>query len=347
MLEWLLVTCLASGLILVIVYQARLKPTLVALASPTRTLTQTPLPTLSAPTTAVFTVTPSLSPTATLVQPSPTSTLSPTPWNSRGRIVYTCTPEQYNQLCIMDADGSNQTRLTSRKANDYYPTLSPDGKSVVFVSNQTGRFDIFLLDLISGAEFQITDGIGNVTAPQISPDGQWVVFASKQMDDSSIWLIRPDGSLPKMLTDDQWNEIDPAWSPDGSRSQIAFAAVRGGYVELFVMAPDGTNIQQVTHDVPRIGGRNAWSPDGTRLAFYAGPRGDRDIYVVEIASGQVTRLTQGGNNTAPSFSPDGNWIAFSSSRDGDHEIYVMRNDGSEVTQLTDNTYDDWQPRWGP
>jgi TolB protein len=115
---------------------------------------------------------------------------------------------------------------------------------------------------------------------------------------------------------------------------------------LFVMDADGSNIRQVTHDVSGIGGRSSWSPDGKKLVFYAGPRGDRDIYVVEIATGEVTRLTQGGNNAGPCFSPDGNWIVFSSSRDGDHELYLMRTDGSEVTQLTDNAYDDWQPRWG-
>jgi len=130
-------------------------------------------------------------------------------------------------------------------------------------------------------------------------------------------------------------------------------------VELFAASLEGINltnasdfisdllIRQVTQDVQGIGGRSSWSPDGTELVFYAGPRGDRDIYVVDVVTGVASRLTLGGNNTGPCFSPDGKWIAFSSSRDGDHEIYVMQNDGEQVTQLTDNSYDDWQPSWGP
>lgn len=351
LLEWVVVICVAGGLLLGLLFQTyRLaKPTAPGAildktsgahpgsdgARATATLTANPSP------TAGFTV--------EVIPQSPLPSLPPpptaTPRGLQGKIVYTCTPEKYNQLCMMNADGSNQVRLTSRKANDYYPSLAPDGKSVVFVSNQTGLFEIYLLNLDSGEERRVTDGIGNVSAPDVSGDDQWIVFASKMGGDSSIWKIRSDGSLPRPLTDTQWNEIDPTWSPNSER--IAFAGVQGGYVELFVMDAAGGDAHQITHDVLRIGGRNSWSPDGKRLAFYAGPRGDRDIYVVEIATGQVVRLTHGGNNAGPCYSPDGNWIAFSSSRDGDHEIYVMRANGSEVIQFTDNTYDDWQPRWGP
>jgi TolB protein len=83
------------------------------------------------------------------------------------------------------------------------------------------------------------------------------------------------------------------------------------------------------------------------LAFYAGPTGDRNIYVLDIVQGLVRQLTFGGDGAGPSFSPDGQWIAFAAYFDSDLEVYIMRPDGSEITQLTSNTYSDWQPRWGP
>ena len=113
------------------------------------------------------------------------------------------------------------------------------------------------------------------------------------------------------------------------------------------MKVDGSDIRQITQGVYGIGGRSSWSPDGEKIVFYAKPKGDRDIYLVEVETGLITRLTEGGNNTGPCFSPDGQWIAFSSSRTGNHEIYIMQLDGTQVIQLTDNEYDDWQPRWGP
>jgi TolB protein len=60
---------------------------------------------------------------------------------------------------------------------------------------------------------------------------------------------------------------------------------------------------------------------------------------------ELRRLTNRGDNLAPSFSPDGNWIVFTSSRDGDNELFIMRLDGSGLTQLTNNELSDWQPRW--
>jgi TolB protein len=288
---------------------------------------------------------------------TPTATVLPATWTASptlpvvqkgpgGRIVFTCTVQKYNQLCLMNADGSGWRRLTNRSANDYYPAFSRDGTRIVYVSNQTGLFEIYLRYPALNDEQQISDGFGSLSAPDISSDGKSVVFAAKFAGgNSSIWTMNIDGSQSHPLTDSQWSEIDPSWSPDGQ--QIAFAGSRGGYVELFTMNADGSDIRQVTRGVQGIGGRSSWSPDGRWLAFYAGPRGDRDIYLVDIASGASLRLTYGGNNTAPSFSPDGAWLAFSSSRDGDHEIYVMRVDGSQVTQLTDNDYDDWQPSWAP
>lgn len=305
----------------------------------TQTATSLPEP---APTVrAVSTSIPPTSP-----RPTHPPTPSSTPILPRGRIVFTCTPEDYNQLCMLNADGSGYVRLTQRQYNDYYPSFAPDGQSITYVSNRHGQFSVFILDLVSLAEQQITnmEELSNATAPEFRPDGGWIVFAMKVWDDSSIWLVQPDGGDLHALTDKEHNEIDPAWSPDGS--QIAFAAVRNSYVELFVMDADGNNIRQVTQGIPRIGGRSSWSSDGKRLVFYAGPKDDRDIYTVEIETGEVQRLTQGGNNTGPCYSPDGKWIVFSSSRDSDHELYIMRADGSGLIQLTFNDYDDWQPRWG-
>ena len=297
--------------------------------------------------TEIFPVTTTLVPSFTPTPVFLNSTSTPTPNLALlldGKIVFTCTPEKFNQLCIVDANGDHYARVTSHRANDYYPSLSPTGDKIIFASNQTGAFEVHTVQLDGSAPEQLTHNAGNVTAPEISPDGNWVVYASKQAGDSSIWLLENLTGTPYPVTDAQWNEIDPTWAPDGQH--IAFAAVRGGYVELFVMNKDGSGISQVTHDVTRIGGRSSWSPDGKKLVLYAGPQKDRDIYIVDIQSGLSTRLTFGGNNTGPCFSPDGNWIVFSSSRDGDYDLYIMQTDGSGLRQLTFNTYDDWQPRWG-
>jgi Tol biopolymer transport system component len=100
-------------------------------------------------------------------------------------------------------------------------------------------------------------------------------------------------------------------------------------------------------DLPDMGGRSSWSPDGTRLAFYAGPVTAHQIYTIGLNGDDLWQLTDRGDNLGPCFSPDGEWITFTSFRDWNNEIYIMHANGSEQTRLTYDPRADWQPRWGP
>lgn len=261
-----------------------------------------------------------------------------------GKIVFTCTRGGLNHVCTINPDGSDLRQLTDGKFNDYYASFTPDGTQIIFASNRSDVFQIYLMNADGSDVHSVPVDLGDIAGPDLSPDGKWIVFTGIKDSDKSIWLVRPDGSDLHLLCCPVSSEVDASWSPEGSR--IAFASTYPGTVQLFTIQPDGLGLQQVTRDVDHIGGRSGWSPDGSRLVFYAGALADRDVFVVDIGTGQVRQLTDGGNNPGPSFSPDGNWVAFSSSRGGDHELYIMRTDGSDLRQLTDNGEDDWQPRWG-
>ncbi len=255
-----------------------------------------------------------------------------------GKIAFVCYVNQIDQICLMNADGSGRRQLTDFQATAYYPSLSTDGNTVYFSSRQSGRFEIYSIDVNGNNLQKLTEGIGSLAAPELSPNGERIVFANHG---NGLWLMRPDGGIPRRLSDR--DDIDPTWSPDGTR--IAFASSRAGARQLFVMDADGSNIRQIT-DLSDMGGRSAWSPDGTRLAFYRGEFGNRNIYVINVDGKGLVQLTNGGDNLGPSWSPDGNWIAFTSFRDGNNEIYIMHPDGTGVTRLTNNRISDWQPRWG-
>lgn len=256
-----------------------------------------------------------------------------------GKIVYTCFINQIDQICIMNADGTERKQLTNFQATAFYASLSPDGQTVYFTSRQSGTFEIYSMDINGNGLERLTNGLGMLYAPELSPDGERIIFTNHG---NGLWVMNADGSNPRAITFK--DDIDPTWSSDGS--MIAFASSRSGKRQLYVANANGKNVNQVT-DLNNMGGRSSWSPDGTKLAFYRGPSGDRDIYVINIDGTGLKRLTNGGDNLAPSWSPDGAWIAFTSFRDGNNEIYVMRPDGRGVTRLTNNFTSDWQPRWGP
>lgn len=267
-------------------------------------------------------------------------------------IVFACYLNASDEICLMRADGSDLRQLTNRPGTDWYPSFSPDGNTIVFSAQGRGDFEIMTMDLNGQGMRQLTSSMGDNYAPAISPDGSRIVFASTFGGGQNIWVMNSDGSNPIQLTQDVRDAIDPVWSPDGT--QISFTSTRSSAGDLMIMNADGSDIRQVTHGI-NVEGRNDWSPDGSLLAFYAGPAGDKNIYLVDVVCAeapagcgpdQLHQLTTGGNNKGPGFSPDGRWVTFASQLDGDNEIFIIRIDGSESYQLTSNKYADWQPRWG-
>ncbi len=264
-----------------------------------------------------------------------------------GKIVYTCYIQGYDQICLINADGSNPRQLTDVKATNFYASLSPDGQEVVFSSNRSGRFEIYSVDIHGNNLTKLTNNIGSLYAPEISPDGKTIVFTNHVNNRQSLWVMDRDGSNPHILTSGNLSEIDGSWSSDGS--ELAFVSDRSGSNQLYTMDSNGGSAFQVTN-LGDMGGRNDWSPDGSQLTFYAGPgkpTWDRNIYVINANGTGMTKLTNGGDNLGPTWSPDGNWIAFTTIRTGNNEIFIMRPDGTGLVNLTSNTRSDWQPRWGP
>ncbi len=303
-------------------------------------------PVLSASTAPlIFTLTPASPTFSHTLETIPQVTSIPSPLPGffgdtppTGKIVFVCYVKQIDQICLMNADGTNRTQLTNFDATAFYPSLSMKEGKIYFSSKQSGGFDIYSLNT-NGTELEhLTKNIGSLYAPELSPNGEWILFTK---NGDGLWLMHPDGKNAHALTNR--DDIDPTWSPDGL--MISFASSRAGMRQLFVMNADGTNIRQITN-LDNMGGRSTWSPDGTRLAFYRGPAGDHDIFMINVDGTGLVRLTHGGDNLAPSWSPDRNWIAFTSFRDGNNEIYIMHPDGTGVRRLTNTPISDWQPRWG-
>ncbi len=270
-----------------------------------------------------------------------------------GKIAFTCQVFRVtaaNQICIMNADGSGFRRLTTDNTRQhYYPSVAPDGRSVVYAAfREPNIYEIYEIQLDGGGVVQLTDRLGNVNGPEISPDGGLIVFKLSTPTSNEIWLMNRDGSDPRPIPNASgW---DPTWSPDGNF--ILFASDMQGAIQLYRVKLDGSELQKVS-DLPAVRGRSDWSPDGSFLVTYSGQPWNRDVFIMDADGSNARMLSPtGGNSQGPSISPDGGWVAFTSYFDkyrDDHgcEIYIMRVDGTDVRRLTNNDYCDYQPRWGP
>ncbi len=283
--------------------------------------------------------------------PTPTLFASARP---NGHIVFTCQifkVQSSNQICIMNADGSDYRRLTTEDGiQHYYPALAPDGKSVIYSAyREANVYELYEMNLADGSIKRLTDRLGVLNAPDISPDGARIVFmrwtvASNQ---NQVWVMNRDGSKPRRVVNGTgW---DPSWSPDGN--QILFASDRGGSNQLWIVGLDGSGLRQVSH-LPALRGRSDWSSQNL-IVTYSGEAWAREIFTMNLNGSNSRQVSPaGGNSQGPSFSPDGQWIAFTAyfdHFDDIHgcEIYIMRVDGTDMRRLTDNDYCDYQPRWGP
>lgn len=283
--------------------------------------------------------------------PPPSNTPPPRPTAEHGgRIVFTCTRGDYNQLCIVNADGTDLQQLSSQEvANDYYPVFSPHSNQLMFASNRNGTFDIYLMVFGQRELFQITNNIGNIVSPDFSPNGDQIVFANRAAEGpTSIWMVNTNGSDPHLVYAGPNVIVAVAWSPDGQTLAYAMEVDLPNQYQIFLMDVSGTNSRQLTNGMEGLGGSLDWSPDGKSLLIYAGPVGGRDIFRLDVATGALTQLTNGGNNAAPSYSPDGKFIVFNSLRNnGQADLFIMNADGSNQRQLTNNPEPDWQPSWEP
>ncbi|MDQ3952446.1 MAG: hypothetical protein M3279_05710 [Actinomycetota bacterium] len=166
--------------------------------------------------------------------------------------------------------------------------------------------------------------------------------------EDDLFTVRPNGRRVRHLTHGKARDISAEWSPDGRA--IAFVRDRGSPRRgdaLWVMRRDGSE-QRKLYEATSVDAFD-WSPDGSRLVLSAYEDGERDLYVVEVSTADVSRLTStpGEDESGPAWSPDGDRIAFASGQRWDEQnVYTIEPDGEGRTSLTEDV-SSAAPVWSP
>jgi len=224
------------------------------------------------------------------------------------------------------------TRLTQAAGIEQFPSLSPDGKWVVYARDG----DIFLQSATGQTAINLTHdaGAGNTT-PAFSPDGELIAFRSER-DAGGIFVMGRTGDSVRRVTA---SGRYPAWFPDGRR--LAYSTDGPPGPETLGVVRSEIWVVEIGSGEPRsiVSGYYAVeprvSPHGRRVAFWAirndqpADRYNRDIWTVDLEGNNPIRATShAANDWNPVWSPDGHWLYFLSNRGGSMNLWRIAIDES-------------------
>ncbi len=199
---------------------------------------------------------------------------------------------------------------------------SPDGKTIVFVSNISGRNNLWLVPAEGGWPTQLTVSDQRQTAPAWSPDGRWIAYMSDYDGDEQwdIFIVSPKtGQVVNLTHTREIAEEYPRWSPDGRYLAYTVKPKTSSAFEIDVYDMVMRDVKHITTGTPpdKLNDNPIWSHDGKWIAYtQEQAKGtDSNIFVAEVATGQSSLLTPHEGEQiyrANDFSPDGKHLLLTS-----------------------------------
>jgi Tol biopolymer transport system component len=306
-------------------------------------------------------------------------------WSPDGsRIVFSPEGEVEKDLYVVNADGTGERALLQAPGYQTEPAWSPDGQKIAFTTSSPdgAGFGVSVMDADGTTVRSLTEQPAAQSAAW-SPDGRQIVFMALRSgtDHDTLYVMNADGSevqaisaLPTEATFPSWQPIPVEATPSLTATPAPGVTPLGnGQIYFRVGGGDGPSwIESILQDgserhivfdrsSPVHYDRIAFSPDGSRIAFDNNLAGQYGIEIANPDGGDIVRLTDGVNDSWPSWSSDGTRVFFSSGRDdpstrrctsgadftGPTDVYVMDADGSNVVRLTTDPAPEYAPIESP
>jgi dipeptidyl aminopeptidase/acylaminoacyl peptidase len=227
---------------------------------------------------------------------------------------------------------------------------SPDGQQIAFVSNLSGRNNLWLVPSSGGWPMQLTISDQRQAQPVWSPDGSWIAFISDNDGDEQwdIFLVSPKtGDVVNLTVSAESAEEEPAWSPDGRQIAYITKPKTGSSFEIELMDVATRHVRHLTQNTAKelSNYRPIFSPDGKFVVYTQSHATGKDsnVFLLDLATGKSANLTpHQGEHTfvADDVSPDGKTVLITSdAQNGYDNVGLLEIATKKIDWLTD---EHWQ-----
>ncbi len=244
-------------------------------------------------------------------------------------------------LWIINSDGSNHRKLTSREVSESQASWSPDGRRLAFVSSTDEGSELYMYWMKSGQIAKLSQlerSPGNLVW---SPDGSHLAF-SMFVDEKPPVVA----SMPEKPKGAKWADA-PRITDRLKHEADGTGYMPTGFTHIFIIPAEGGTARQLTSGNFNHGGNLSFSPNGGYIYFSSNRNTDweydfrnSEVYRVDVATKEIEQLTdQQGPDSNPVVSPQGDKIAFLSFKDKvqayqTSQLNIMNPDGSGRKILT-------------
>ena len=270
--------------------------------------------------------------------------LTGTPGAFATRIAYVTKSGGRYTLWVADADGENAQSAFASPEPIISPAWSANGAQLAYVSFESRKPVVYVQEVASGRRRLLANFRGSNSAPAWAPDGRSLVVTLSREGGSQLFSIDANGGEPRRLIESGSIDTEPVFSADGR--SIYFVSDRGGAPQIYRMAAAGGAPERVTF----AGTYNispSLSPDGRWLAYISRVGGAFKLHVLELASGNVTALTDTSADESPSFAPNSRLIVYATRQGGREALMTTTLDGKIKARLAGQAGDIREPDWGP
>jgi Tol biopolymer transport system component len=233
------------------------------------------------------------------------------------------------RLYTVTLDGSQIAPIKGVEPRALAPAWSPDGRWIAYVAGASAAtgWDVYTVPAEGGTPVPITHDRATITlAPAWSRDGRSIMYSSNRAGPVNLWRVgfnpsRPSAGQRERLTTGIGEDINASAAPDGS--SIAYATVHTA-PDIWALDVGTRQVRQLTsettvEDYPRL------SPDGERLLFYSDRTGADEVWMMQLATRELTRVSRSGG-TQNAWSPDGRHAAYGTSKGLHRERVNFRPD---------------------